>query len=270
MTLLSFDIEDWFQSHLGRHQYNARIWDQFPARVERNTQKILDFLDVHQRKATFFIVGWIADHHPQLIKEIHARGHHIGTHSYWHQFARVLKPQQFEADLQRSIGQLSNLIGEPIIAYRAPGYSLHFSKSAHFDILARNGISIDSSIQVRSDTRTWPALIHTKTTPILEFPLVTTALGIPYTGGGYFRALPQKILLHLFQEDRYRIIYFHPRDVDENNPYTNLFSFGRNWLNSLNTQTCLDKLANILNLLQTTTLKEAATQYDQNNLADAF
>jgi len=258
MNILTFDIEDWFHTHLSRKHYSGHIWDQFPPRVEVNTHKILDFLDQYQHKATFFILGWVADQHPSLIKEIHAGGHEIGAHSYWHHHARLLSKNDFETDLQRCLGSLGELTGKQIQIYRAPGYSLHLRDNAYFDILSRNGITIDSSVQLRGNEKNYPLHITTQTHTILEFPLTTTSFGMPYSGGGYFRLLPENILKNLFQPSRYRMLYFHPRDFDANYPYTNLFSTGRNWLNSVHTGSCMTKLSHVLDQKTTYSLGEAA------------
>ena len=258
MNILTFDIEDWFHTHLARKHYSGHIWKQFPTRVEANTHKILNFLDQHQRKATFFILGWVADPHPTLIKEIHARGHEIGSHSYWHHHARLLSKHDFQSDLQRCLGTLGELTGNQIYMYRAPGYSLHLRDKSYFEILASQGITIDSSVQVSTNIKSWPQYIQTTTQPILEFPLTTSSIGIPYSGGGYFRLLPETILKKMFAQQQYRMLYFHPRDFDPDNPYTNLFSMGRNWLNSYQTDTALNKLSHLLSHTPTYAVKEAA------------
>ena len=199
MIILTFDIEDWFHTHQNRKYYSGHIWNNLPSRVERNTQNILNVLDKHNRKATFFILGWVAEKHPDLVKQIYNKGHEIGAHSAWHHNASLLYPEDFEKDLIRNLDALQNITGEKVIAYRAPGYSIKRNNTRLFDILSKNGITIDSSVQLYNPKDKAPFKIVTKHSEIAEFPLIKTLFGFPYGGGGYFRALPEKLLSPKFQ-----------------------------------------------------------------------
>lgn len=264
MHILTFDIEDWFQTHENRKHHSGHIWKDLPSRVFSNTLQILDVLDMLDRKASFFILGWVAEQHPKLVKEIQRRGHEIGTHSYWHHNANLLHPADFEKDLTRSISVLSDITGNAISMHRAPGFSLRQKDLWAFEILKAQGIRIDSSVQLYPFHRSGSFPVSIDNYDILEFPLIKSPFLIPYTGGGYFRALPEKILNHLFQEDRYRLLYFHPRDFDPKNPYTNLFSIHRNWLNNLNTGICMNRLKTILLKSPSQTMGQAAADYWNN------
>ncbi len=246
MNILTFDIEDWFHTHKDRQYYSGHIWKELPSRIEYNTDRILSMLEELDIKATFFVLGWVAEHHPKLVKRIYNKGHEIAAHSYWHHNATLIKPEDFQKDLIRCVARLGDVTGEPVKIYRAPGFSLRIKNQWAFEILASNGIIADSSVQIRKGKINSPFIIKTEEQEIVEFPLITTSFGLPYTGGGYFRAIPPKLISHFFNNDNYKLLYFHPRDVDKDNPYSNLFSLFRNWLNKLNTGKCIDKLVPIL------------------------
>lgn len=219
---------------------------------------MLDELNI---KATFFILGWEAEHNPKLIKLIHSKGHEIAAHSYWHHNATLLSPQDFEKDLKLCLSRLQDLTGEKVTSYRAPAYSLRLKDQWAFDILAANGIKVDSSVKLSFNKNRSPFIIKSGDQQILEFPLVKSKYGIPYSGGGYFRLMPQPLLSNLFESEEYRLLYFHPRDFDPDYPFFNLFSLFRNWLNKVNTNKCMDRLKPILLQHPTQTIRHAATQY---------
>ena len=125
MKILTFDIEDWFHILDNEETNSIESWDQFPSRVERNVYKILEVLDDNDQRASFFILGWIAQKFPHLIKEIAERGHHIGCHSYAHQLVYGQSQLEFKDDLYRSKSILESVIGRKIDSYRAPGFSIN-------------------------------------------------------------------------------------------------------------------------------------------------
>ena len=261
INILTFDIEDWFHTHQYRHQYNARVWDKLPSKVEDNTDRILDMLEKQGRKATFFVLGWVARRHAPLIRKIYSKGHDIGAHSYWHQSPQRLSKEDFEKDLKNCLDVLENITGEKVTAYRAPGFNLHLKDKMAFEILSGNGIKLDSSVQLWPSSRQIPITIKTSQNEIIEFPLITSPLGFPYTGGGYFRAYPTPVFNYLFKQQNYHLFYFHPRDFDPDNPSSNLFSVSRNLLNRLNTGKSLKHLDQILRNIKTCTLQEASAKF---------
>ncbi len=268
MTILTFDIEDWFHTHENRQYFSGHVWKELPSRVECNTVRILEMLDELELKATFFILGWVAQHHPELVKRIHAAGHEIGAHSYWHHSATLLRANDFEKDLVMCLSRLHDITGDQITAYRAPGFSLRLKDQWAFDILAKNGITVDSSVELTGQKRKPPIVVEAGDKQIIEFPLLKSVFGIPYSGGGYFRAIPKILHNYLFSNEvkagnneKYRLLYFHPRDFDPKNPYSNLFTLYRNWLNSYSTDTCMDRLKSILSTHNTCTIGEATARY---------
>ena len=266
INILTFDIEDWFHTHQNRHQYSGHIWDRLPPKIVPNTNRILDMLDRHELKATFFILGWVAKREPALVRKIQAGGHEIGAHSFWHHNPHQLSLTDFEKDLKLCLDTLQDITGEKVTAYRAPGFNLKRNDTKYFDILASHGITMDSSVELSQMPRNIPVVLKGLDYEILEFPLVTTFFGLPYSGGGYFRALPFAYVKHLFKKQPYHLLYFHPRDFDSDCPSTNLFSFYRNRLNRFNTDRCMDKLEAVLKQVPTITLKEAAKLSNTKNL----
>ena len=264
MNILTFDIEDWFHTHQNRQRYTGHIWKDLPSRVEKNTGAILDVLEKHELKATFFILGWVAKYHPDLVRKIHSKGHEIAAHSYWHHNPHLISPSNFEKDLKMCLDEIQNVTGDKVTADRAPGFNLFLRDAWAFEILAENGITIDSSVQLLRMPKSIPLHIKIGERSIYEFPLLTSNYGFPYSGGGYFRLLPLSVLKYLFRKQEYNLIYLHPRDFDKDNPNTNLFSFFRNGLNSINTDGCMSKLEAVLSEFKTVTLSQALVQYDNN------
>ena len=146
MFILTFDIEDWFHLLDNDSTLTDRQWGRFAPRIEQNTDRILKLLSAKNVRATFFCLGWIAKKHPHVIKTIHAAGHEIGSHSYSHRLIYKQTLEQFRQDTLRSIDVLENLTGTKVRAYRAPGFSITSRNPWAFEVLAENGIEIDSSV----------------------------------------------------------------------------------------------------------------------------
>ncbi len=233
INALSFDIEDYYQVEAFKQYIRYEEWPQYPSRVAENTRKIIEILDERQVKATFFILGWVAERFPDMVKRIAADGHEIATHGYAHQMVYTQSPQEFEHDLAKSIEVLETLSGSKIIGYRAPTYSIIQESLWAFDILRKYHLQYDSSIfPIKHDRYGMPnseRFIHTITCPsgqtIREFPLSTVRLGkwnFPIAGGGYLRLFPYSILKyglrHLNQHQHPGIIYMHPWELDAEQP----------------------------------------------------
>ncbi len=261
MNILTFDIEDWFHTHQNRKSYSGHIWEELPSRVIENTKRILILLEKHELKATFFVLGWVAKYYPSVVKMIYSKGHEIGAHSYWHHNPHFISHSDFEKDLKLCLDTIEDITGQKVIAYRAPGFNLNLKDDWAFDILAEYGIKIDSSVQISKMPSKIPIVVKGNNNTIIEFPLITTCFGLPFSGGGYFRALPFNYIKYLFEKRSYNLLYFHPRDFDPENPFTNLFSFFRNLLNRINTGKCENRLEYILENNKTNTLESAASSF---------
>lgn len=229
MRVLSFDLEDWF--HLLDHPgtKGEEQWTRYPARIEANLERILDLLEETSSEASFFCLGWVAEKYPRLIRKIADRSYHIGTHSHLHQLVYEQSRDQFRSDLRRSIAAISDVTGTAIDTYRAPGFSIRQDSVWAFEILAEEGIRIDSSVfpasRAHGGLRTFeshgPFVIDTAAGKIRELPMNTASFAgkrMVFSGGGYFRLLPYPVLRRLFRQQDYVMTYFHPRDFDPDQP----------------------------------------------------
>lgn len=229
---LTIDVEDYFQvAALENVVGSYNNWDKYPARVENNTKTILGLLDKYNVKATCFIVGWIAEKFPQLVKDIHAAGHSIGCHSYYHRLIYDLTPEEFRQDSKAAKDALEQIIGQPVVAYRAPSYSITNKSLWALDILEELGFIYDSSIfPIYHDRYGIPDAPRFKyQVPghnLTEYPISTSIfLGrkIPVAGGGYFRLFPywftKMALKKINHKDKQPFIfYIHPWEVDPGQP----------------------------------------------------
>lgn len=237
INALTIDVEDYFQVNAFAGHIRFDEWDSYPLRVGDNTRRILDILEEFNIKATFFILGWVAERLPQMILDIHARGHEIGCHGYGHQLIYAIGPDAFRMDVQRSKEILESLIGEAVNGYRAPSYSITKQSIWALDILIEAGFTYDSSIfpvyhdvYGMPDAPRFPYVINRQTGSIREFPLTTypARLGakeyrLPIAGGGYLRLLPAELLRRGInsinvQEGQPAVLYFHPWEIDPEQP----------------------------------------------------
>jgi len=254
---LTIDVEDYFQVSAFEDIINPRDWDTMEQRVVRNTQKILAMLADHSVKATFFVVGWIAEKFPHLVKGIHNQGHVIGCHSYWHRKIYDLSPEEFRADTVKVKMLLENIIGEPVLGYRAPSYSITRKSLWALDILKELGFTYDSSIfPVYHDTYGIPGaprFAYRHPNGLFEYPISTALLlgqKIPVSGGGYFRLFPYWFTRYALrainrQERKPFIFYLHPWEVDPEQPRMHkagLLSRFRHYNNLRNTTPRLQRL----------------------------
>jgi len=227
---LTIDVEDYFQVAAFEDIIDPSNWDAMEQRVVRNTEKVLTLLADHQTKATFFIVGWIAERYPQLVKTIHNQGHRIGAHSYWHRKIYDLTPEQFRADTHKVKSILEDIVGEPVLGYRAPSYSITGKSLWALDILKELGFAYDSSIfPIHHDTYgipDAPRFAYRHANGLLEYPISTALLlgrKIPVSGGGYFRLFPYWFTRHALQTINHKeakpfIFYLHPWELDPEQP----------------------------------------------------
>jgi len=228
-NVLSIDCEDWFHGL----EIGLKDWDTFENRIERNCSKLLDLLEETGTKATFFVLGYVAEKFPQLVKEIARKGHEIGSHGYSHQFVYRQSPNEFREEMVKSLETLGRLSGERILSYRAPFFSVTQSSLWALDILSDLGILLDSSIFPVINYRygipqapRFPHWIPTKDgLRILEFPISTLRIlgkNIPIAGGAYFRLFPYQFIKagikNLNRNNHPAIFYLHPWEMDPGHP----------------------------------------------------
>jgi polysaccharide deacetylase family protein (PEP-CTERM system associated) len=243
LNVLTIDVEEYFhatevQTSLGQSQ-----WTSLQSRVEHQTNKTLEILDKKKVKGTFFVLGWVADHHPDVVRAIVAAGHEIGCHSYAHRLVYDLTPAEFRQDTLRAVAAIEDSCGIRPRVYRAPSYSITRNSLWALEVLAECGFTHDSSIYpIAHDRYGIPGfkrhahLIRTPSGPILEVPIATVKLSdhrvVPVGGGGYLRLLPYRytsagIRRINHQEQAPACIYFHPWELDPDQPRLALGLVGR-------------------------------------------
>lgn len=225
MNILTFDIEDWYN-----HDDYSRdfAWEKHEVRIYEGTEKILTSLHERNLKGTFFCVGWIAEHHPQVIKDIAAAGHHLGCHSYQHELATRFSREEFKNDTYKAKCLIEDVAGSEVNAYRVPSFSITKNNLWAFDVLAELGFKYDSSVFPSHhefgglpNFPSTPHIIKTRHGELKEFPIsLGKILGreIVYSGGGYFRIMPWWLLKKMTLESDYVLSYFHPSDFDPGQP----------------------------------------------------
>ena len=227
-NILTIDLEDWYHGI----EIMPCDWSKCEDRLERNARLLLEILDESGTKATFFVLGHVAEKFPRLVREIAELGHEIGTHGYGHEFVYKLTPNQFASDLKRSIDCLKQAIGDTIKSYRAPYFSITEESTWAMEVLAEHGIEYDSSIFPINNYRygipdapRYPHNIRTQNGSLLEIPISTIkTLGgnLSFTGGFYLRFFPYCIVKWAVQtinrEGQPAVTYLHPWELDPDHP----------------------------------------------------
>lgn len=227
------DVEDYFHVQAFSGVIRPQEWERFESRVVANTQRILELLNRHRVLGTFFVLGWVAERHPGLVREIVEAGHELATHGYGHQLVYGQTPAEFREDLRRSLAVLQEIGGRRVVAYRAPSFSITRRSLWALDVLAEEGIEVDSSVfPVRHDNYgvpdapRHPYLIERGAGTLIEFPpTVVQRLGwnVPASGGGYFRLYPFWLTRRLLrsvprEHGQPFMFYIHPWEVDPDQP----------------------------------------------------
>lgn len=232
-NVLSVDVEDYFHVEAFADVVDRTQWNAYPCRVENNTRRLMDLLDECGVRGTFFILGWVAERYPALVREIVARGHEPGCHSYWHRPIFRLTPEEFRDDTRRAKDVTEQAAGVRVEGYRAPSFSVTARSLWALDILAELGFTFDSSVfPIHHDTYGIPdaprAPFRTATPSgnLMEFPITTFHLpflpNLPVGGGGYLRILPFWYTRLGLQRARAQhlpeIVYIHPWELDPEQP----------------------------------------------------
>jgi polysaccharide deacetylase family protein (PEP-CTERM system associated) len=253
------DVEDYFHVSAFENVIGTDKWQNFPLRVEKNTRIILDLLDRHNITATFFVLGWVAQQVPQLVKDIADKGHELGCHSFFHRLVYNLSPAEFRDDTRRSKDLLEQISGKKVHGYRAPSYSITNSSRWALDILDELDFKYDSSIfpifHDRYGIPNAPRFQHPiKGTKLYEFPISTSLIlgkNIPVSGGGYFRLLPYPLTRMVLRrinmtENKPFIFYIHPWEIDPMQPKIANAGFKSNFRHYLNLDKTERRLTRLL------------------------
>jgi polysaccharide deacetylase family protein (PEP-CTERM system associated) len=227
------DVEEYFTVQALDRVVPRDRWPAQPLKADEQTRRLLDLFDRRGIKATFFALGWVADRQRDLIREIHARGHEVAAHSYWHKLVFEMTPEEFRADLRQVKALLEDLIGAPVIGYRAPTYSVTKASPWAHEILAEEGFAYSSSIfpivhdrYGISDYSRFPVMLTFGERALWEFPMTTVRFAgrnLPVAGGGYLRLFPVWTVAKAIErvnrsEGQPAILYLHPWEIDPDIP----------------------------------------------------
>ena len=272
MNILTFDIEEWFHCDFISSDKN---WSNYEVRIHKNTDFILGVLSNYNRKATFFILGWIAEKYPEIVKKIHAEGHEIGCHSMKHKLVHRMTPNQFREDTNRALNEIEKIVGEKVIMYRAPAFSITKDTTWAFEILNELGITHDASIfPAKHDYGGFPSfgdakpsIIEINGIFIKEFPMNVHKIinkPIVFSGGGFFRLLPYNIIRRLTADSDYVMTYFHPRDFDEDQPMLKHLPLIRKFKSYYGLKKSGAKFDKFVSDFKTTSILEVSEKYNWN------
>jgi polysaccharide deacetylase family protein (PEP-CTERM system associated) len=255
---MTIDVEDYFQVEAFAAVISRDRWDDFAPRVEGNVDRILDRLAGAGVVATFFTLGWIAERHPAMVRRIVAAGHELASHGYGHMRADAQEPAAFRADVNRARRLLEDIGGVAIVGYRAPTFSIGRRNRWAFAVLEEAGYRYSSSVYpIRHDLYGTPDAPRVPFRPdgldLCEIPMTTLRVGrynLPCAGGGYFRLLPYPLFRYALRrvnttEGRSGVFYFHPWEIDADQPRIrgcSLLARSRHYLNLGRTLPRLDRL----------------------------
>lgn len=233
-NIISVDVEDYFHLSEVRHLVDPADWGKQPSRVENAVARVLDLLAAHGITGTFFILGWVAERYPALVRKIAGAGHEVACHSYAHRLVFEMTPREFRADTARALGAIGDACGRRPTVYRAPSYSIVSDSLWALEILVELGFTHDSSIYpIAHDRYGIPGfsrhatVVSTPSGPIMEVPIATVTLSggnvAPVGGGAYLRLLPYCYtaagIRRINRDERQpACIYFHPWELDPAQP----------------------------------------------------
>jgi len=265
---LSIDVEDWFCANNITSVIPRERWGECASRVVESTRLVLKIIKESNTQATFFVLGWVAERYPHLVREIAAAGHEVASHGFSHQLLYRMSPQEFDDDLGRSLEILRNLAPGPVIGYRAPSFSIVERTLWALPILEKHGILYDSSVFPVAHHPDYgiagaPRTPHKISSNLWEFPpAVWPVLGmnLPVAGGGYFRLLPYKVtefaLRRLAAARTAFMFYLHPWEFDPGQPRVPL-AWSKRVRHYSNLAKTEGKFRRLLSSFRFTTVREA-------------
>ena len=277
MRILTFDIEEWFHLLDNESTKTEKEWNKFPVRIYENMERIFSILEESNSKASFFVLGWIAEKYPNVVREICDRGYEIGSHTTLHQLVYSQDRNSFFQDVDRSIKTLEDLIGKKVKMFRAPGFSITEENLWAFEVLCELGIEIDSSVFPASRAHggmpkydvAQPSLLKYNGIQLKEFPISTASIfnkPLIFSGGGYFRLLPYSVIKNLTKNSDYVMSYFHPRDFDFNQPVIKNLPIHRKFKSYIGIKNAENKLRKWVSDFEFTDIKKANDAINWNNV----
>lgn len=271
-SIFSVDVEDWFHILDVPSAPAISEWGGLPSRVEKNFRKLLDIFSEHSVQVTCFVLAWVAERFPHLVKEAAARGHEIASHGYGHRLVYQQSRDEFCEDVRHARLLLEDVAGAPVLGYRAPGFSTTTDTPWFFDALVEAGYQYDSSVfpaprghgGIRAARRD-PYVIEGE--GLLEVPItVADLMGRPmcFFGGGYLRLYPYWLIRQKAQqvlaEGRPVVFYIHPREIDPKHPRLPM-STSRRFKSYVNLDTTEAKIRRVLQDFPVTTFQNVISNY---------
>ena len=254
MKIMTFDIEDWYCHDV---KTDRLVWENQEVRIYQGVENILDALRENNVNATFFCLGWLAEHHPDVKKMIAKEGHQIGCHSYKHELATKISPSQFRENTYRAKVAIEDIIGQRVELYRAPAFSITEKNLYAFDTLVELGFTTDCSVfPARRDDGGMPSykygepcVLEHNGMQLKEFPINPYEVAgrrLVYSGGGYFRLFPYWMIKYLTSRQEYVMSYLHPSDFDPGQPQMAYLPIWNRWKNSVGLKSSYEKFSRYL------------------------
>jgi len=272
---MTVDVEDWFHSENVKKGAPRNVWDDCELRVERNTMRILQIMEDNATRATFFVLGWIAERCPSLVQTIAAAGHEIASHGYGHELVYSVTPERFREDVKRSKHMLEDMTGRAVLGYRAPCFSI---TDWAMSILSEVGYVYDSSIVPTVGHDRYSRIDGVTTDrPVFVTPdgmkevcvscLPIGARGIPWGGGGYFRLMPYRAWRMGMRSIAARglpyVFYLHPWDLDAGQPHVAGINAANRIRQRIGVHGCESKLARLIADFEWRPIAEILDTFDE-------
>jgi len=273
INALTVDVEDYFQVTSFEDVVPRSQWASRESRVVASTERLLELFAKHGVRGTFFVLGWVAERFPELVRRIDAAGHELGCHSFWHRLIYDLSPQEFRDDVRRAKRAIEDASGRRVSAFRAPSFSITRRSMWALEVLVEEGFTIDSSIFPTTHDRYGVSgaepqahLVETPSGPIAELPMTVVKFGrvaMPVGGGGYFRLYPLALTRRLLARvnlvhARPFVFYIHPWEVDPDQPRIRGGSLSSRFRHYVNLRSTARKLDTLLGSFRWGTVSEVA------------
>jgi len=269
-NIFSVDTEDWFHANYDGTFFTDEL--KLKSTVEQNVDTFLHCFEESDCKATFFVLGSVAEDYPDMIRKIAASGHEIASHGYGHGLVYKQTPEEFKEDIHKSKSILEDIIGKPVLGYRAPSWSITNESLWALDILVDEGFKYDSSIFPTKNFLYgipdaprffYKPTVNGKILDILEIPPSTmrfASRNIPFSGGFYFRAMPfyfiDKFTSIINKSGNQVLFYLHPREIDPSQPRLKL-SKRDELIHYFGIDGCLNKLLKVITKYKTTSIADS-------------
>jgi polysaccharide deacetylase family protein (PEP-CTERM system associated) len=279
VNALTVDVEDYFQVESFANVVSRADWPAWPRRVVANTHTLMELFAERRVRGTFFVLGWIAEREPHLVREIVAAGHELGSHGYAHRLIYQQTRGEFQADVRSAKARLEDVAGVRVDAYRAPSYSITRISTWAIDVLIEEGFRYDSSIfPVHHDrygmpkAERFPYVLSTRGGELIEFPPSTVRLpvlrcNLPAAGGGYFRIYPYRVFRAAVQhinraEGEPAMFVVHPWEVDPGQP-TVASGWLNHWRHHVNLSHTLPRLRQLLSEFNFAPARDVLAGYER-------